>query len=43
MDTKEIANLMSISVRGVDVAGYRVRKKFLLKTSENLSKFILEY
>jgi DNA-binding CsgD family transcriptional regulator len=43
MDTKEIANLMAISLRGVEVARYRLRKKFGLGTSQNLSKFILEY
>jgi ligand-binding sensor domain-containing protein/DNA-binding CsgD family transcriptional regulator len=43
MDTKEIANLMAISLRGVEVARYRLRKKFNLETHQNLSKFILEY
>jgi len=43
MDTKEIANLMTISLRGVEVARYRLRKKFGLGTYQNLSKFILEY
>jgi DNA-binding CsgD family transcriptional regulator len=43
MDTKEIANLMGISLRGVEVTRYRLRKKFKLETQQNLSKFILEY
>lgn len=43
MDTKEIANLMAISLRGVEIARYRLRKKFRLETHQNLSKFILEY
>jgi DNA-binding CsgD family transcriptional regulator len=43
MDTKEIANLMSISLRGVEVARYRLRKKLGLDKHQNLSKFILEY
>jgi DNA-binding CsgD family transcriptional regulator len=43
MDTKEIANLMAISARGVEVTRYRLRKKFKLETHQNLSKFILEY
>lgn len=43
MDTKEIANLMAISLRGVEVTRYRLRKKFKLETHQNLSKFILEY
>ncbi len=43
MDTKEIANLMGISLRGVEVARYRLRKKLGLDALQNLSKFILEY
>lgn len=43
MDTKEIANLLAISLRGVEVSRYRLRKKFGLESSQNLSKFILEY
>ncbi len=43
MDTKEIANLMGISLRGVEVARYRLRKKLGLDSHQNLSKFILEY
>jgi ligand-binding sensor domain-containing protein/DNA-binding CsgD family transcriptional regulator len=43
MDTKEIANLMGISLRGVEVARYRLRKKLGLGSHQNLSKFILEY
>lgn len=43
MDTKEIANLMGISLRGVEVTRYRLRKKFRLETQQNLAKFILEY
>jgi ligand-binding sensor domain-containing protein/DNA-binding CsgD family transcriptional regulator len=43
MDTKEIANLMGISLRGVEVARYRLRKKLGLDKHQNLSKFVLEY
>ncbi len=43
LNTKEIANLMSISLRGVEVARYRLRKKLNLDTGQNLSKFVLEY
>lgn len=43
MDTKEISNLMGISLRGVEVARYRLRKKLGLDSHQNLSKFILEY
>lgn len=43
LNTKEIANLLSISLRGVEVARYRLRKKLGLETGQNLSKFVLEY
>jgi ligand-binding sensor domain-containing protein/DNA-binding CsgD family transcriptional regulator len=43
LSTKEIANLMSISLRGVEVARYRLRRKLNLQKGQNLSKFIIEY
>lgn len=43
LNTKEVANLMNISARGVEVARYRLRKKLGLQKGENLSKFVLEY
>lgn len=43
LDTKGIANLMGISVRGIEVARYRLRKKLNLEKGQNLTKFILEY
>jgi ligand-binding sensor domain-containing protein/DNA-binding CsgD family transcriptional regulator len=43
MNTKDIANLMGISLRGVEVSRYRLRKKLGLGKHQNLSKFILEY
>ncbi len=43
LSTKEIANLMSISLRGAEIARYRLRMKLNLKKGENLSKFILNY
>ena len=43
LNTKEIANLMSISVRGVELARYRLRKKLDLHKGQNLSKFIMKY
>ncbi len=43
LSTKEIAKLMSISIRGVEVARYRLRKKLDLDKGQNLSKFILKY
>lgn len=43
LSTKEIAQLLSISIRGVEVARYRLRKRLNMETNQNLSKFILEY
>ncbi|MBK8566875.1 MAG: hypothetical protein IPN76_26995 [Saprospiraceae bacterium] len=43
LSTKEISNLMSISLRGVEIARYRLRKKLGLDLGQNLSKFVLEY
>ena len=43
LNTKEIANLMGISLRGVEIARYRLRKKLGVDQGQNLSKFILEY
>ena len=43
LNTKDIANLMGISLRGVEVARYRLRKKLGLDKGQNLSKFIMEY
>ena len=43
LNTKDISNLMGISLRGVEVARYRLRKKLSLHKGQNLSKFILEY
>jgi DNA-binding CsgD family transcriptional regulator len=43
LNTKEIANMMSISTRGVEIARYRLRKKLGLQKGQNLSKYVLEY
>ena len=43
LSTKEISNLMSISLRGVEIARYRLRKKLGLDLGQNLTKFILDY
>lgn len=43
MSTKEIANLLNISVRGVEVSRYRLRKKLQLETKINLSEFMMDY
>ncbi|MRT92089.1 triple tyrosine motif-containing protein [Ancylomarina sp. 16SWW S1-10-2] len=41
LSTKEIAPLMNISVRGVEISRYRLRKKFDITREENLIDFIL--
>ncbi len=43
LSTKEIANLLQITVRGVEVARYRLRKKLHLDTEENLASFMMNY
>lgn len=43
LSTKEIADLLNISVRGVEISRYRLRKKLLLDRSQNLAEFILNY
>ncbi|MFZ9046377.1 MAG: LuxR C-terminal-related transcriptional regulator, partial [Cyclobacteriaceae bacterium] len=43
MTTKEIANLLKISVRGVEIARYRLRKKLDLNQGQNLVDFMLKY
>lgn len=43
LNTKEIANLLSISVRGVEIGRYRVRKKLALERKDNLSDFLMRF
>lgn len=43
LSTKEIAQLMHISVRGVEISRYRLRKKLDLERQENLLEFILKF
>lgn len=42
LSTKEIAPLMAISGRGVEIHRYRLRKKLDLKTNKNLSKYLIK-
>jgi DNA-binding CsgD family transcriptional regulator len=42
LSSKEIAPLMSISVRGVEIGRYRLRKKLNLSTEENLVQYLLD-
>lgn len=41
LSTKEIAQLMNISVRGVEISRYRLRKKLEIPTETNLFHFLL--
>jgi DNA-binding CsgD family transcriptional regulator len=41
LSSKEISQLMNISVRGVEIARYRLRKKLNIPTDENLFDFLI--
>jgi DNA-binding CsgD family transcriptional regulator len=43
LSTKEIAPLMNISIRGVEISRYRLRKKMKLGRNEHLLDFILNF
>ncbi|UII24821.1 two component regulator three y domain-containing protein [Fulvivirga maritima] len=43
LSTKEVAQLLNISVRGVEICRYRLRKKLELERSTNLQEFILKF
>lgn len=43
LSTKEIAQLMHISVRGVEISRYRLRKKLALDRQDNLLDFMLKF
>ncbi|MEL6535073.1 MAG: triple tyrosine motif-containing protein [Bacteroidota bacterium] len=43
LNTKEIAQLLNISVRGVEISRYRLRKKLELDRNDNLQEFILGF
>ena len=42
-NSKEIANLLNISVRGVEIGRYRVRKKLELERKDNLADFLMRF
>ncbi|MES1198132.1 MAG: triple tyrosine motif-containing protein [Chitinophagaceae bacterium] len=42
LSSKEIARLMSISVRGVEISRYRLRKKLEIPTESNLFQFLFD-
>lgn len=43
LSSKEIAHLLNISVRGVEISRYRLRKKLRLERNTNLQEFILNF
>lgn len=43
LPTKEIANLLNLSIRGVDAARYRLRKKFNLAPEDSLTAFMINF
>ena len=43
LSTKEIAPLMGITVRGVEIHRYRLRKKLELESTKNLSNFLITF
>ncbi len=43
LSTKEIAPLMNISIRGVEISRYRLRKKLNLGARENLTDYIISF
>ena len=43
LSSKDIASLMSISLRGVENSRYRIRKKLGLMSEQNLTEFFMKY
>lgn len=43
ISSKEIAHLLNISLRGVEVRRYRLRKRLNLSTEENLFEFLIKF
>lgn len=43
LTTKDVANFLGISPRGVEIARYRLRKKLHLPTDKNLVDFLIEF
>jgi DNA-binding CsgD family transcriptional regulator len=42
MSSKEMASLLNITVRGVEIRRYRLRKKLNLDHEKNLAEFLME-
>jgi DNA-binding CsgD family transcriptional regulator len=43
LSTKDIAPLLNISVRGVEISRYRLRRKMKLPKDENLVAFMMNF
>ncbi len=43
LSSKEIAPLLNISVRGVEIRRYRLRKRLFLNTEDNLIEFLMNF
>lgn len=43
LSTKEIANLMNVSIRGIEASQYRLRKRLDLPSDSNLNTFFMNY
>jgi DNA-binding CsgD family transcriptional regulator len=43
LTTKEIAPLMGISIRGVEISRYRIRKKLKLDKDKTLTQYMMEF
>jgi DNA-binding NarL/FixJ family response regulator len=43
LSTKEIAQILNMSVRGVETARFRIRKRIGLEQAESMSDFILKF
>ncbi len=43
LTTKEIAPLLNITVRGVEIRRYRLRKRLKLNSDENLNDFLMQF
>ncbi|MCK4699194.1 MAG: transcriptional regulator, partial [Bacteroidales bacterium] len=43
LSSKEIAPMLNISLRGIEVKRYRLRQRLGLQTEENLVEFIMRF
>ena len=43
LSSKDIAHLMNISLKGVELARYRIRKKIGLPSTKSLTEFMIEF